>query len=107
MHNQPILSLTLLVLAALTIPGPEAALAREPRDHDRAREAVATGERLPLSTIVVRLETQYGGRILEIERENEHGRELYEIELLDDRGRVIELDVDATTGEIVDSEHDD
>lgn len=76
-------------------------------DHDRARTAVLSGQRMPLSSILAMIESRYGGRILEIEMDDDNGRSIYEIELLDDRGRVLELEVDAITGEILDSEYDD
>lgn len=91
-----------LALACLTV----AAHARD-RDHDRAREAVAAGERLPLSTILAGIERDRGGRVLEIERDRKHGREIYEIELLGDDGRVVELEIDAVTGAVLDSEYED
>jgi len=77
------------------------------RDHDTARDAVASGQRLSLSAILEQIEASHGGQILEIERDTFRGREVYEIELLDDSGRVIELAVDAVDGRILDTEIDD
>jgi len=45
--------------------------------------------------------------VLEIELDEDHGRTIYEIELLDEQGRVLELEVDAATGEILQQEYDD
>lgn len=94
----------LLVIGASLSTGAQPAVGS---DHDRARTAVLAGQRLPLSTILANIESRYGGRILEIELDDDNGRPVYEIELLDDRGRVVELEVDAATGEILDSEYDD
>ncbi len=99
----PLISLLLLVCTGLAAGSLPAAGS----DHDRARTAVLAGQRLPLSTILQTVESRYGGRILEIELDDDNGRPIYEIELLDDRGRVVELEVDAATGEILDSEYDD
>lgn len=84
-----------------------ASWASDRRDHDRARAAVAAGHRLPLSEILRQVEARFGGRVLEIELEHEDGVLVYEIELLDDNGRVLELEVDAVTGAILDQEYDD
>jgi uncharacterized membrane protein YkoI len=92
------------LVCALAVHGPASG---QRRDHDKARDAVASGERLSLSTILARIETSHGGRILEIERDTLAGREVYEIELLGDDGRVVELAVDAANGEIIGSEYDD
>ncbi len=99
----PLTPMLLVACTCLTL----ASLPTVASDHDRARAAVLTGQRLPLSTILAQIESRYGGRILEIDMDDDKGRPIYEIELLDDRGRVMELEVDAITGEILDSEYDD
>lgn len=94
----------MIVLAGV---GTATALASDRRDHDRARAAVAAGQRMPLSEILRQIEARFGGRVLEIELEHEDDGPVYEIELLDDNGRVLELDVDAATGAILNQEYDD
>ncbi|MFB9068848.1 PepSY domain-containing protein [Pseudofulvimonas gallinarii] len=96
-----------LAIVALASAMATAAPASERRDHERARAAVVAGERLPLSVILKTIEERFGGRVLEIDLEDDRGRPVYEIEILDDRGRVLELDVDAATGEILEQEYDD
>lgn len=96
----------IILVALAAVAGLTAAHAQR-RDHDTARDAVASGERLSLSTILARIEASHGGRILEIERDTYRGREVYEIELLEDDGRVIELAVDAIDGRILDTDIDD
>ena len=81
--------------------------AGDPSDHDRARRAVAAGERKSLSAILAVIEAREGGRILEIERDRLAGREVYEIEILQEDGRVIELTVDAIDGAVLDAGIDD
>lgn len=100
------MTMRLFALAILALMATTAA-ASERRDHERARAAVAAGQRLPLSVILKTIETRFGGRVLEIELEDDDGRPVYEIEMLDDHGRVLELDVDAVSGAILDQEYDD
>ncbi len=100
------MTMRLFALAILALMATTAA-ASERRDHERARAAVAAGQRLPLSVILKTIETRFGGRVLEIELEDDDGRPVYEIEMLDDHGRVLELEVDAVSGAILDQEYDD
>jgi uncharacterized membrane protein YkoI len=78
------------------------------RDHEQARAAVAAGTRLSLSTLLRQVEADHPGRVLEVELEFDEGRqrEVYEIEILDSRGRVIEVFVDALDGAYVDEPED-
>lgn len=96
----------LLVSVLLLVAAPVAP-ARERSDQDRARAAVAAGERLPLSRILALVEAQVGGRVLEIELDDDDGREVYEIDILSGDGRVLELKVDPATGAILEQELDD
>lgn len=70
-------------------------------DHERARAARARGEVLPLVQILNRVERDFGGRVIEVELERDDGQLRYELELLLPDGRVIELEFDARTGELV------
>lgn len=69
----------------------------------RLREA---GEILSLEEIIERVRQKYPGRIIEIELDNEEGNFVYELEIVDDTGTVFEIDVDATTGDILKYERD-
>jgi uncharacterized membrane protein YkoI len=97
----------LALLVSLLLAGAQAVPARERSDQARARAAVAAGERLPLSRILALIEAQVGGRVLEIELDDDDGRELYEVDILSSDGRVRELKVDPATGEILAEELDD
>jgi uncharacterized membrane protein YkoI len=98
----------LALLVSLLLAGAQAVPARErSSDQDRARAAVAAGERLPLSRILALIEAQVGGRVLEVELDDDDGRELYEVDILSSDGRVRELKVDPATGEILAEELDD
>ncbi|ADO44105.1 PepSY domain-containing protein [Ketogulonicigenium vulgare] len=76
-------------------------------DQDRARDALARGEILPLSTILARIEADVAGRVIEVDYDEDDGRFIYEIEMLLFDGRLLELEIDAQTGVIIDSEYED
>ena len=70
-------------------------------DHHESRHLVEQGEILPLQQILDLLGREQVGRVLEVELEREHGRYIYEIELLGEDGRVLEYEIDAASGEII------
>ncbi len=76
-------------------------------DDLEPRRLVQQGEILPLQRILQLLEREQPGRVLEVELERDDGRYVYEIELLDARGRVLEYEVDAASGEILKREWED
>lgn len=94
------LAFALLLVGAAAMQ-PLVASADGGRDHDRARAALEAGEILPLETILARVRRQHPGDVLELELEREHGRWVYEIKLLQQGGRVVKLEVDASTGEVL------
>ena len=70
-------------------------------DHERARAAVQAGEILPLPTLLERLQRSHPGHVLELELEREDGRWIYEIKLLQSDGKLLELELDAGTAEVL------
>jgi uncharacterized membrane protein YkoI len=54
-----------------------------------------------MSEILARIRPQAPGRILDTELEHEHGAWIYEIKLLDPKGRLYELAIDAHSGRIL------
>jgi len=77
-------------------------MVRADDDHERARQALAKGEVLPLATVLARLEPQgYAGQVLRVEFERAQERYIYEIRLLLADGRAVKLDVDATDGKVL------
>ncbi len=70
-------------------------------DHDRARNAVQAGQVLPLKTVLERLEREHPGQVLEVELELEDGRWVYEVKLLQAGGRLVKLELDAASGEVL------
>jgi uncharacterized membrane protein YkoI len=81
-----------------------ASAAANDRDHDRAREAVRRGEAAPLAEILPAVEARLGARVIEVELEREDGRLIYEFELIGPDGRLIDAEVDARTGAVLDVE---
>lgn len=81
--------------------------------QDRARAALAAGRILPLSEILARIEPLAPGRVIEVDYDEDDddeeggGRGTYEIEILMTDGRLLELEVDARSGAILDREYED
>lgn len=73
-------------------------------DHDRARRAREAGEILPLATVLKAVESDFTGKVIEVELERDDDRWVYEIELLTEGGSVLELTYDAATGRFLDGE---
>jgi uncharacterized membrane protein YkoI len=84
--------LPVLLLAA----GP--VVADGPRDHERARAALAAGEIRPLADLLAEVERRYVGRVVAMELERDDGRWIYEFKLLPPSGRIFEIKLDAATG---------
>ncbi|MGB5950172.1 MAG: PepSY domain-containing protein [Parvibaculum sp.] len=73
-------------------------------DHDRAREARERGDIKPLEDILPGISRLYPGDIVKVELEREDGRWIYEIKLIGKDGRLVKLDVDARSAEIIEAE---
>lgn len=102
---------------ALLFSGP--VLADKKSDHERARAAVESGDIVPLSLILEKVEAIYEGSIIEVELEDEgdEGFEvgdegergsghfmsgfIYEIKLLTPQGNLLKLKFDARTAELI------
>ncbi len=93
----------LVLLIALLLATP--ALADD--DQDRAREALARGEILPLSRILAVVEREVGGHVIEIGLDHDDGRYVYEVEAVSRDGRLVELSIDAATGGVLNREYGD
>ncbi|AWB07952.1 hypothetical protein A6A40_23200 (plasmid) [Azospirillum humicireducens] len=70
-------------------------------DHDRAREALQAGRILPLERIVESAKARFGGEILDVELEDENAGFHYELKLIAGDGRILKLEYDAATGELL------
>lgn len=89
-----------LVLAGVA-NAPAAVAGGRGDDHDRAREAVRSGEVMPLGQVLERIAPLHPGQVLEVELEREGGRWVYELRLLAADGRLLRLELDARTAEVL------
>ena len=72
-------------------------------DQEAARRLSGSGQILALEAVLEHAQRHRPGRVLDVEFENEHGLYIYEIEILDARGVVWELELDAQTGDLLES----
>ncbi len=70
-------------------------------DHDRAKRLKETGDILPLEKIAEKAAKEYPGRILEVELEEENQLLIYELDILDEKGVLWKLKIDARSGELI------
>lgn len=77
-------------------------------DQALARKALQEGRIRALSDITEQVKTKLPGTILAVELEVEdYGRIVYEFKVVDPSGKLMEVEVDAATAEIVSIEDDD
>ncbi len=94
-RNTTSLGATVFVLAAvLSAVAPAAARADE---RDEVRQAVERGEIRSLADILDAVRNKLPGDVAGVEVEHKDGRWLYEFRLVDDKGRLFEVYVDAKT----------
>lgn len=95
-----VLMAAVLSLSAGLLPSLPAAIADEEKDETSGATAV-----VPLRSLLDRVTETFPGHILEVELEREdHGGKapwIYEVKLLTDRGRVLKLEYDASTLELL------
>lgn len=72
-------------------------------DHERAREAMTSGQVLPLRTVLERLEREHPGQVLEVELEQDEGQWIYEVKLLQNDGQLVKIKLDARTAAVLSS----
>ncbi len=91
----------MLAVATLVATVPPAA-ARDHDDHrrDDVRRAVEAGEIKSLTDILAIVRGQLPGEIAGVEIERKKGRWLYEFRVVDSKGRLFEVYVDARNGTI-------
>ena len=85
--------IAMLVLAPVSV--------RASGDHDRAEQALHSGQVLPLSQVQESVLRQHPGQVLKVELEREHGRWLYEFKILQADGGIVKLEVDAQTAQVL------
>lgn len=91
----------LLLTAALALLPTQLPAGAPRSDQDQARAARARQDVLPLERILAIVERHVEGRIIDTELERDDGRLRYELELLLPDGRVIEIEIDARTGDFL------
>ena len=101
MKNKYKLWIVRLAFSLLVAPFASGSVMASSNDHDLARAALASGEILPLSTILTKLEKDYPGQIIEVELEREKGQWMYEIKLLQNDGLRKKLKIDAKTAVVI------
>lgn len=89
------------LLSVCAAAGHGHALASGKGDHERALQAVQSGQVLPLVKVLALVEKVHPGQVLEVELENHQQQWQYEIKLLQPDGRLMKLQVDARTGEVL------
>lgn len=70
------------------------------RDHDDARRAVQAGEIRPLADILNLVKGKLPGEVVGVKLEREAGAWMYELRVVDGKGRLFEIHVDAKSGEV-------
>ena len=94
--------LALPLLAGALLASPPAAVARDHDEHrrDEVRRAVEAGEIKSLAEILKAVRGKLPGEVAGVEIEREHGRWLYEFRIIDSKGRLYEVYIDARSGRI-------
>ena len=85
------------VLACVALPSGQVAA----KDHDKARDAVSSGQAQPLDSILPKVRARYPGRLLDAKLTRSGGKYRYVIKILDKKGKVRRVTVDARSGRIL------
>ena len=91
-----------LLAAALLMAAAPAAQARDHDEHrrDEVRRAVESGEIKSLADILAAVRGKLPGEVAGVEIEHDDGRWRYEFRVVDDKGRLYEVQIDARSGKI-------
>lgn len=76
-------------------------------DLDRLRDAVRRAEAMPLSTLQDQVRKTFPGEIISVEIDEDDGRFIYEFKVLQTNGRLLEIEMDAKDGKVLDIDDDD
>ncbi|WJH40536.1 PepSY domain-containing protein [Aliirhizobium terrae] len=95
----------LAVLSAILATAPQA---HADDDHlDRLRDAVNRGEVMPLSKLQDEVRRAFPGEIIKVELDEDDDRFIYEFKVLKANGRLVEIEMDAKDGRVLDVDNDD
>lgn len=97
----------LFLVLVLLLPPALLHAGEDEEELERLREAVEKGQVLPLSTLRTMLLKEFPGEIVKIELDIEDGEFSYEFKVLQSDGRLIEVELDAASGQVIDIEDDD
>jgi len=89
-----------LLAAAQLAAAPVAAEDRDERAPEQVRRAVKAGEIKSLADILAAVRDKLPGDVAGVKIERKHDRWLYEFRVVDSKGRLYEVYVDARSGEI-------
>ena len=101
------MKMMLLYLALVVGTISDQVVASEDLDQSEIRELVRQGEIMSLDTILAQFPAEEFGKLLDLEAEREDGVIVYEFEFLRTDGRIVEIEVDARTGKILEQEIED
>ena len=76
-------------------------------DHERARQALQSGQILPLRTVLEQLERNHPGKVLKVELEQKDGSWIYKVKLLQADGQLVKLMLDAKSALILERKNRD
>ncbi len=93
-------------LSALVLAAPQAR-ADDDDDLDRLRDAVNRGEVMPLSALQDEVRRAFPGEIIRVKLDEDDGRFIYEFKVLKANGRLVEIEMDAKDGRVLDVDNDD
>ncbi len=97
--------LPLILICAIALP---ASLTHaDDDDLDRLRDAVRRTEVMPLSTLQDQVRKTFPGEIISVEIDEDDGRFIYEFKVLQTNGRLLEIEMDAKDGKVLDIDDDD
>jgi uncharacterized membrane protein YkoI len=98
-HRMRLRAALLCLVLAVTF-APLATAKADSDDHDSVRTAVERGEIRSLADILAMVRGKLPGKVAGVEIERENGRWLYEFRVVDGKGRLFDVSVDARTATI-------
>lgn len=72
--------------------------------QNEIRELVRQGKLMSLESIMLLYPEEQYGKLLDLEAEREHGTVVYELKFLRPDGRIVELEIDAVNGLLLEQE---
>lgn len=95
---------TVVIVIAALFPTVFAALADGDDDQDWARDAVLSGEAIPLVQIIDSIERAHNGKVYEVDLLKSgdiQGVSMYRLKLVSEDGFLMDLMVDASSGQLI------